>query len=520
MPMAKPSERETLELQNSALREQVGHLKAVVELKKQQLTNNLTGLAAGMMTQDNITSLIPLFQSNLYSPVTLNYTLLTYLYKTHGILQTMVDEPVLDSFREGFEYESQELSASNFGELEDYAEEHAIWESVKSTLQWGRLYGGSGLIINVGQDWERPFDEKDIKPGMFELYDANRWEFSGAMRSAKEFLFYGKKLDATRVLTFGGKRAPHLIRAQLSGWGMSELERAIEDFNMWLRGRNVLYEILDEAKVDVYSIKDYAQTLMTPDGEATIRRRVQATNSIKNFHNALILDKEDDYHVVANNFSGLSDVMKENRIGIASALRMPMTKIFGMSSAGFNAGDDDIENYNAMITAQVREPAKPLIRKVLRLLQLAVFGKVYDLGFKFKPLRVLGAAEEEALKTSKQTRYLALYQAQVIDSKELGELLHKDGLVMIKTKAQQGLLPSNPQVPSADAMFEQPDDQVGAPRDEEGTTPQKGDESLEEPQTSGQGTPNEGTEEVPPGTVGTPGASQPSAEEEEDKNAW
>lgn len=463
-------ERQSLELQNSSLKEQVGHLRAVVELKRQQLTNSLAGLASSLMTQDNITSLVPLFQSNLYSPVTLNYTLLTYLYKTHGILQTMIDEPVLDAFREGLEYESQELNASNIGELEDFAEEKGIWETVKSTLQWGRLYGGGGAIVNVGQDWERPFDEKDIQVGILDLYDANRWEFSGAMRSSKEFLFYGKKLDASRVLTFGGKRAPHLIRPQLAGWGMSELERAVEDFNMWLRGRNVLYEILDEAKVDVYAIKDYAATLMLPDGEATIRRRVQSTNAIKNFHNALILDKEDEYKVVTNNFSGLADVMKENRIGLASALRMPMSKVFGMGATGLNASsEDDIENYNAMVGSQVREPAKPLIRKVLRLLQLAVFGKVYDLGFKFKPMRMLSSTDEELIKTSKQARYIALFQAQLLDSKEMGELLHKENLVPIQTKAQQGLLPLNPQVPSAEAMLEQPEDEVGAPGDEEET---------------------------------------------------
>jgi len=442
-----------LELENAVLRDRVEHLREVISLKKQQLTNSLSGIAGSMMHQDNISSLIPLFTSNLYAPLTLNYTLLTYLYKTHGVLQTMIDEPVLDAFREGLELQSMELSAENLGEIEDYAEEHGIWETVKQTIIWGRLYGGGGAIINVGQDWERPFVESDMRRGEFELYDADRWEFSGAMRSAKEFLFYGKRLDASRVLTYGGKRAPRLIRAQLSGWGMSELERAVEDFNMWLRGRNVLYEILDEAKIDVYKIKDYAATLATPDGEGVIRQRIAATNQIKNFHNALILDKEDEYEVQSNSFAGMAEVMRENRFGIASALRMPMTKIFGMSAAGFNAGDDDLENYNAMITSQVREPSKPMIRKVLRLLQLAVFGKVYDLSFKFKPLRIIGAVEEETIKTSKQNRYVALYQAQLLDAKEVGELLHKDGLVSIQTRAQQGLLPPHPEAPSTGQLF-------------------------------------------------------------------
>jgi len=447
--------KQDLKNQNADLREKIGHMRTILDMKKSQLQNSLSGLASSFATQDNITSLAPLFASNLYAPVTLNYTLLTYLYKSHGIIQTLVDEPVMDGFRDGLELTSDELDAADLGELEDFIEERGILETLKQALCWGRLYGGSGLIINVGQDASKPLNVEDIKKGMLELYDADRWEFSGAARHAKSFLFYGQQLDATRVITFGGKRAPRMIRAQLSGWGMSELERAIEDFNMWLRGRNVLYEILDEAKVDVYGIDGYAATLALPDGESTIRKRVQATNQIKSFCNALILDKNDEYKVITTQFAGLAEVMRENRIGIASALRMPLTKLFGMSASGLNASsEDDIENYNAMITSQVREPAKPIIRKVLRLCMLATFGKEYDISFKFRPLRMIGAVEEEGIKTSKQTRYQNLYRDQVISSKELGELMSKEGLVPIQTRAEQGMLPENQIiVPGQEKLF-------------------------------------------------------------------
>lgn len=455
-------------------------MNALEMVKRRGLQNSLEGLAAslggGIMRADNITSFNPLYQSSIYQPLTINYTLLSYLYKTHGVLQTMIDEPVLDAFRDGLELTSKEVGEgsvgkSGLGELEDFAEETGAWEALKHMLIWGALYGGSGLVINCGQDPQKPLDENDIKRGNLEFYDADRWEFSGAYRSAKTFLFYGQKLDASRVLTYGGKRAPRLLRTQLAGWGMSEMERVVEDFNAWLKGRNVLYEILDEAKVDVYQIKDYASTLLTPDGEATIRARVQATNAIKNFLNALILDSEDEYKVLTNSFPGLADIMRENRIGIACATRMPFSKLFGTTAGGgglANSGQDDMENYNAMITSRVRSPAKPIIRKMLRLMMIAVWGKEYDISFEFKPLRVLSAKEEEEIKKSKQERIVNLYNARLLDSKEVGELLHKEKLISIQTKAQQGLLPMNPEVPTAEDMFatkdqgEKADDQGNA----------------------------------------------------------
>lgn len=438
-------------------------LNSINTAKRSALQNSLEGLVSGLssgMRPDNITSFNPLFQSSIYAPLTVNYTLLSYLYKTHGVLQTMIDEPVLDAFRDGLELSSKELGEESLSELMDFAEETGAWEALKSMLMWGRLYGGAGLVVNAGQDPSQPLDETKIKKGNLEFYDADRWEFSGAYRSAATFMFYGQKLDATRVLTYSGKRAPRILRVQLGGWGLSEFERVVEDFNAWLRGRNVLYEILDEAKVDVYQIKDYASTLAIPGGQATIQARIQATNSIKNFMNALILDSEDEYKVLTNSFPGLADIMRENRIGIACATRMPFSKLFGTTAQGGlgNSGEDDLENYNAMITSQVRAPSRPIIRKMLRLMQFAVFGREFDIDFEWKPLRVLSARDQADIDDKTQMRFERLYASRILDSKELGELLHKHKLISIQTKAQKGLLPMNPEVPTKEDMFADKDE--------------------------------------------------------------
>jgi len=435
---------QSLRAQNELLQKNAVLMGELVNAKKQQLSNSLTQLAANLGHADNMASFSPLFASNIYAPLTINYTLLQYLYKTHGILQTMVDEPVLDAFRDGLDIQSKQLSADDLKELDDYAEEKGIWETVKSTLIWGRLFGGAALIINAGQDPEDELDLKDISRGRLEFYDADRWECSAPHRYSDFYTFHGHKLDASRVITVAGKRAPHIIRRQLSGWGMSEIERAVEDFNIFLRGRNVLYEILDEAKIDVYRMEGYRNALSTAGGTETVRTRIQATNAIKNFHNALLLDKEDEYEMKTLTFSGLAEVMKENRIGIASAVRMPMTKIFGISAAGLNTGEDDIENYNAMVMSQVREPARPLIRKVLQMLMMAVYGKEYDISFKFRPLRVMGAGEEEVMRASKSQRILAWYEHNLVDSKEAAEWAHKEGLLPIECAALRGELAPHP----------------------------------------------------------------------------
>jgi len=68
------------------------------------------------------------------------------------------------------------------------------------------------------------------------------------------------------------------------------------------------------------------------------------------------MDMKDDYEQKQITFTGLSDVLSQIRYGIAADVKMPMAKLFGMSASGFNSGEDDIENYNAMIESSVRRP--------------------------------------------------------------------------------------------------------------------------------------------------------------------
>ncbi len=456
---------------NDALRTRIGLLTQAIQLKHAERANSLVGMASnlgsiGRGALDQVASMQPLYRSVQYAPISIDWNLLNYLYCTHGILQTMIDEPVLDAFSgddgPGFELTSREIGEGSvgkdgLGELMDFAEETGAWEALKYMLMWGALYGGSGLVINAGQDPDKPLDPRDVKRGRLEFYDADRWEFSGAYRSAPTFSFYGQTLDASRVITYGGKRAPRNERIILGGWGMSELQRAVEDFNVWLRGRSALYEAVNKANIDVYAINEYANTLALPNGEQTMVARIQATNAILNFARALIIDKEDDYKVVSKNLTGIADVMKENRIGISCATRMPYVKLWGTGagSGGLSeSAEIEMKQYHASITSRIRTPARSIIRKMLRLMMYAVFGKEYDISFTFQPLESLSATQVEEIKTSKQNRYMQLWNARMLKPQEMGDLLHKDKLIPIETALQRGeLLPEPEPVPSTQEMF-------------------------------------------------------------------
>lgn len=412
--------------------------KELLNAKKLELKNNLTDLVSSAFAQTNLTSFNPILQNNIYAPLSTNYNLLMYMYKTHGVIQTAIDMPVLDALRGGLELHSDELDQDDLKDLEDLIENLRILDTIGESRVWTRLFGGGALIINTLSEPDKPLTESDLRKGKIEFYAASRWELGSEHRVADRYMFYGKTIDASRVLTMSGKPAPFTIRWQLQGWGMSEVERMVEDFNAYIRNRNVIYELLNEAKIDVFQFENFNSQLVSAAGTEIVRKRVEMMNMAKNFMNAVIMDKNDIYDQKQLAFSGLAEMMKENRIAMASALRIPMTKLFGISASGLSSGEDDIENYNAMVESEVRQPMRPVIRKVLELMSVALYGEKFDIGFKFKPLRVMGGLDEQNIKTQKHTIFMGLYNAGIIDSKELGEMEQKEGIVPIEIAAASG----------------------------------------------------------------------------------
>ena len=158
----------------------------------------------------------------------------------------------------------------------------------------------------------------------------------------------------------------------------------------------MIFELLDEAKLDIYQMNGFNAAMLTSSGTKTAEKRIQMANSLKSYLNALILDTNDKYEQKQLSFNGLSEILTQIRQGVASDLKMPMTKLFGVSAAGFNSGEDDIENYNSMIESEIRSKVKFIVIEVLEICCQKLFGFVpEDLMISFKSLRILSAEQQE-----------------------------------------------------------------------------------------------------------------------------
>lgn len=379
---------------------------------------------------------------------------LSQAYVELGIVKTVVDVPVDDAMRGGIDVRSKELSSEELEELQFTVEQEDDVGTMGEGLKWDRLFGGAGVLILTDQDPATPLDIESLTPGsklefravdMWELFwDKQNIEGDGAPIdniAFDHYRYYGMNVHRSRVLIMKGIKAPSFIRPRLRGWGVSIVEVLVRSINQYLKANDLTFEVLDEFKIDVYKIKNLANTLLDASGAELIKRRVQLANMQKNYQNAITMDSEDDFTQKELSFQGIAETMTGIRMQVASDLRMPLSKVFGISAQGFSSGEDDIENYNAMVESTIRQKCKHHFITMMKLRCQNLFGYVPDdLTVDFKPLRILSSEQQENVKNAQYERLVIALDKGVVDSKEFKEACNKDKLLPLQLDTEKELV--------------------------------------------------------------------------------
>lgn len=417
---------------------------------KEEFNNSLLGLTMGIQTPQNQIAQQTTVDVNLRRyMISNNRTLLSYLYVELGLVQTLIDQPIDDAYSSLPTVNTKELSLDDIKRLQEFMQ-NGWFDTFKQSLKWGRLFGGGALFFNVkGQNAAKPFDYRRLKPGdTVEIYALDRWELqlipsdkimfpyqiTAKNIPVKDWVYlYDKEVHKSRMRIFKGKMAPSILRPQLLGWGMSEIERLLRSLNCFLKNQDVVFELLDEAKIDVYKLEGFNNTLGNDETTKKIENQIRLANMLKNYLNAIVMDKADDYTQKTIHLSGLADMGAQNQQNIASDLKMPLTKLFGMSSAGFNSGEDDIENYNAMLESEVRAKSAHSLYDLYYMACMLLFGFIpSDLSFELPPLRTLTAEQVENVKNSKFNRLFQSLQLGAITPEQFIRACDKEQLLGIE----------------------------------------------------------------------------------------
>jgi len=383
--------------------------------------------------------------------ITVNRSLLSYLYLENGLVQTGIDMPVRDAFRGGVSIQTKELNETELEEFNYYCNNNTVIESIKQAIIWSRLFGGGGIIIETGDEPNKKLDYKTLKQDtQIKFYPVDLWELSFSSQSARNyeeiayredekgspFLYYGTIIDRSRVFTVKNRHSPSLTRPVLRGWGVSEIEHILQALNVYQKLMEFIFEATDEAKIDVYKMEGYNTSLLASGqaGSNAIATHLSVVNQQKNYHNALVLDATDDYIQKQLNLSGFDGLFKQATKYIANAWGIPENFLFGQGSSGLNSSnEEELQKYNSMLSALIRDKHQGFILDIYKITCQKLFGFVpKDLELKWEPLQSLTTEQEETRKDMELRRLLKLYDRQIITSDKVIEGVNQQDILGIK----------------------------------------------------------------------------------------
>lgn len=372
------------------------------------------------------------------------YGLWNSLYRNNWIPAAIVDIPAEDMLKNWITITS-ELAPDDLEQLDRAIRVTRTKARLLDGIKWGRLYGGAaGLILlegeNTAEALEQPLDLNRVRLGGYKgvrIFD----RFVGVSPSVelveninspdfglpKYYILSGRagkgmRVHYSRILRFTGADVPETERIAEQYWGISVLERVIEEITKRDNTSANIAGLVERANLFVRKLKGLgsAQAMMSDDQRQRTYQTLSAQNLAMNNFSTLVIGAEDDATNLQYSFSGISEVYELFMLDVAGAAKIPVSKLYGRNPAGLNAtGEGDLQNYYDSIAQAQESNLRPVLDKLLPVIAVSTWGFIPDdLDFTFNSPRTVSEKEKAELSASIAGAVAQLVTAGVINQKQ------------------------------------------------------------------------------------------------------
>ncbi len=367
-------------------------------------------------------------------------------------------------------------------------------EKIKEAMQWARLYGGSGLILNVEDGLEpwKPLVLENIKAGSLKsivvmdrqflhlgIVDHNPLSDNYGYPETYRISQTSLQVHHTRVIRFEGVALPLQSRRQNQYWGKSILERVYTALVRAAEVQENIGSLLHEATIDIIKIPELMSLISSPDTEKELQKRFGVAKLQKSVNRMLLMDAEEEYEQHQQSFAGLHEILEKMLNIVAGAADIPITRLFGQSPGGMNStGESDLRNYYDNLASQQNTDLSPKMKRLDSIIYASLFGKPPEkdeLSFTWNPLWQMTEEEQANLENVKADRDLKYMDANVINEIMIAtELMESGTYSTIDAKYLKEL------EKTIDEMEEEQEEQFGNDGDGDEEDNDKSEESSDE----------------------------------------
>jgi uncharacterized protein len=267
--------------------------------------------------------------------------------------------------------------------------------------------GGLKSFRAVSAMWTYPTGYNSIEPLAPHYYEPTSW------------FVMGKKVHASRLLTFIGRELPDILRPAYNFCGLSMSQMAKPYVDNWLRTRQSVSDLLHSFSVS--GIKTNMQATLGGIGGDDMLVRAQLFNQTRDNRGLFMLDREtEDFFNVSTPLGTLDHLLAQSQEQMASVSGIPLVKLLGITPSGLNASSDgEIRAFYDFIGSYQQHLFGRHLETVLKIIQLNEFGAIDDsIGFRFEPLWELNETERASVRKTDVDTAVELINAGVLHPEE------------------------------------------------------------------------------------------------------
>lgn len=228
--------------------------------------------------------------------------------------------------------------------------------------------------------WTTPYSYNATDPTRGDFYKPTAW------------FVIGKRVHASRLLTFISREVPDILKPAYNFGGLS-LSQLMEPYVFqWLRTRNSVSDLVHNFSVMVLKT-DMNAVLQGGVGGAEagmglMDRAKLFVNTRDNQGLTLIDMKREEMQEVHANLSGLDKLQAQSQEHMAAPSHMPLVKLTGITPAGLNADSEgEITVWYDHVGSRQESFYGPHTKHIIDILQLHLFGAIEPaIGYAFVPL--------------------------------------------------------------------------------------------------------------------------------------
>lgn len=308
---------------------------------------------------------------------------LSALYHHDDMAARMVDVVPQEMLREGFQIDTTDagLDAAIASKLNALDVRSALADGVR----WDRCYGGSAILLGCddGRDASLPlFPERARDIDYLYVMDrrllwpATYYNDPGPkLGKPKTYIvttiggttYNTAEVHESRLILFEGAHTGVRERIELSGWGLSVMQRAYDVLRQFNTGWKAVETLMTDGNQAIFKMGGL-QAIIESGGQEMLRERMAIMELYRSVMRAIVIDADNkesfDRHSVS--FSEIPATLDKFMLRLAAAVQMPVTILMGQSPAGMNAtGESDFRWFYDRIRASQNTDLTPRIRRIV-----------------------------------------------------------------------------------------------------------------------------------------------------------